>query len=338
MLERDIFFLLDKTVETMFPELTEDFMKETKNINEIRKENVIYHLKDNEWLVNYLSSLSPNYSKTAIENYILKSKNFKNALNTFEQKYSMYRLDQIIKKMLPEITFDLLFKKRKRQDLTKENIVLNLENKEWLINYYHSIFSNITRDKIEQYLNTSSGFNKIIHDYQMSIARWIINYMNVNAKGFLVTENHLHFTVIESDYAFRRSLSDSLKYIGFSYDRREEAIETFSKFWRSPRMRAFFYHAYAGNIALVARETYKKHDLDFRDKWLRLKEYDYYQKHKESVDKYSEPTPAMLMDKKEAEELKNLIIELSEARHAEMEYFKENMTTEEAALKVLKRI
>lgn len=172
----------------------------------------------------------------------------------------------------------------------------------------------------------------------MNIARWLINYSNVYAKGFMKIDNRLKLSIVETDYAFRKSLSDSFKYLGFSYDRSEEAIESLSKYWRSPRMRAFFYSAYAGNMVLVARETYKKHDLNFRDNWLRLKEYDYYQKHKDSVDKYSEQTPAMLMDKEEAEELKNMIIELSEDRQAEMEFSKENMTNAEAAMRVKKNI
>ena len=338
MLERDIFFLLDKTTENMFPELTDDIMSNTKNINELKKENVIYHLKDNEWMINYMASLSPSFSKNAIQNYMVQSKTYKDALLAFEQKYSMYRLDRIIKKMLPEISFELLFEPRDRKEPINKNVVLNLENKEWFVNYLSSIFTNISKDKIEHYINTSTGFEKMIHDYQMEIARWVINYSNVYAKGFLKIDNRLKMSVVETDYAFRKSLSDSFKYLGFSYDRREEAIESLSKYWRSPRMRAFFYSAYAGDIALVARETYKKHDLNFRDNWLRLKEYDYYQKHKESVDKYSEPTPAMLMDKEEAEELKNMIIELSEERHREMEYAKDNMTLDEAVMKVLKSI
>ena len=338
MLERDIFFLLDKTTDTMFPDLTEDSMKESKNINEIRKENVIYHLKDNEWLVNYLSSLSPNYSKTAIENYVLKSKNFKTALNKFEQKYNMYRLDCIVKKMFPDISFEALFEKRDRNELNDQNIILNLENKAWLTKYFQTKFPNISKEKIEKYICTSSGFYRIIHDYQMSIARWLINYINVNSKGFLRMEDKLCFSIVETDYAFRKSLSDSLEYLGFSYDRKEEAIETFSKNWRRPRMSATFYNAFVGNMALVARETYKNYSLNFRDDWIKLKEYDYYQKHKDSVYKYSEPTPAMLMDKEEAEELKKTLIELSEKRHDELKFSKENMTNAQAAMKILKRI
>ena len=147
MLERDIFFLLDKTTENMFPELNDDILSNTININEIKKENVIYHLKDNEWMINYMASLSPSFSKNAIQNYMSQSKLYKATLFNFEQKYSMFRLDRIIEKMLPEISFELLFKPRNRTELTNNNIVLTLENKEWLINYLGSIFFNYLKRK-----------------------------------------------------------------------------------------------------------------------------------------------------------------------------------------------
>ena len=249
-----------------------------------------------------------------------------------------YLLDTTISKLFPEITKKLLFSKDDRNALKKENVVFHLEDKNWLIQYISLNFQSISKGAIKKYVYESVFLENSIHEYQLQVARFIINDLNVTSKGYLKIDNDLILENVETDYALRKSLSDTFNYLGFSYERSEEAIEVYAQNWRSPRMRLLFYNAYAGNAVLVARETYTPFDLYFRDNWLKLKEYDYYKKHKNSVDKYGEATSSMLMSDEEAEEMKSKIIEMSEKRYAEMEFYKENMTLKSSSLKVLKKI
>ena len=48
-------------------------------------------------------------------------------------------------------------------------------------------------------------------------------------------------------------------------------------------------------------------DPEHREKWLQLRRYEYYQRHKKSVDLYGSVEPDMLMNKEEVEELKNYL-------------------------------
>lgn len=250
-----------------------------------------------------------------------------------------YLLDNTISEFFPEINKNLLFENRDTFELTKENVVYNLENIDWIINYISLNFSSISKSAIKRYVNESNVLKKSIHEYQLKVARFIINDYNVWSKGYIKIDNRLVYTYIESDYAFRKSISDTLEHLNFSYEIREEAIETFSKNWRYSRMKLQFYNGFAGNITLIARESYTKYDDDFMEKWLKVKEYDYYQKYKDSVDKYGEITPAMLMNNEEAETLKKELIDLSAKRKKEMEFSKENMTNEKKLLmKVLNKI
>ena len=250
-----------------------------------------------------------------------------------------FLLDKSLDDIFPEITKSLLFNTIDHDELTRDNIVFNLENNEWLVNYLSSQSPSISKSAIKKYVEESINFNNKIHEFQLKIARFIINDYNVWSKGLLNIDGKLEYLTIESDYAFRKSLSDTFKYLGFSYDRSEEAIETFSKNWRLPRMKLQFYNGFAGDAVLVARETYSFHDPEFMENWLKVKEYDYYKKHKDSVDKYGSATPSMLMSDEEAMNLKNQLVILSDKRKKEMELAKENMTNEEKALmKVLKKI
>ena len=254
-------------------------------------------------------------------------------------KEVFFLLDKSLDDIFPEITKKLLFDTIDHDELIRENIVFNLENNEWLVNYLSSQSPSISKSAIKKYVEESINFNNKIHEYQLKIAKFIINDYNVWSKGFLNIDGKLEYLTIESDYAFRKSLSDTFKYLGFSYDRSEEAIETFSKNWRFPRMKLQFYNGFTGDVVLVARETYSSHDPEFMENWLKIKEYDYYKKHKDSVDKYGSATPSMLMSDEEAMNLKNKLVILSDERKKDMESAKEHMTNEEKALmKILKRI
>lgn len=48
---------------------------------------------------------------------------------------------------------------------------------------------------------------------------------------------------------------------------------------------------------------------EHKDKWLKLRRYEYYQRHKNSVDLYGSVEPDMLMNDEEVEELKKYLIE-----------------------------
>lgn len=52
------------------------------------------------------------------------------------------------------------------------------------------------------------------------------------------------------------------------------------------------------------RKTLEPVDSEFEEKWLKMRKYEYYQRHKDSVDKYGIVEPDMKLSKEEVIELK----------------------------------
>ena len=63
-------------------------------------------------------------------------------------------------------------------------------------------------------------------------------------------------------------------------------------------------------------------DLEFKNTWLKIRKYEYYQNHKRSVDKYGKVEPCMLLTNKEVMELKAYLVQKGKQRKEQIEQYK----------------
>lgn len=148
------------------------------------------------------------------------------------------------------------------------------------------------------------------------------------------------------DLCFRKGIVDTLFKIGLDIETIEEGIEKNSSMWRDYFMeRAFciefeplFYelHGCDLNMEKSLKNIKQLESIDYKHKenWMKIRKYEYYQNHKNSVDKYGIVEPEMMISSKEAIELKVYLNNKSiERKHLIEEYKKELYKSKQKILK-----
>ena len=90
---------------------------------------------------------------------------------------------------------------------------------------------------------------------------------------------------------FRKGVVDTLSRIGMNSDVIEEGLEKFSDLWRERFMSCAFRNAYEPIFYLC--EPIDPVEEGHKEMWLKMRRYEYYQRHKKSVDLYGVPSPDM---------------------------------------------
>lgn len=130
------------------------------------------------------------------------------------------------------------------------------------------------------------------------------------------------------DYAFRKGVVDTLLAIGMNINAIEEGIEKNANKWRENHMTIAFRNLYcvspysllpSGNKEKLLEEPSQEH----YEKWLKLRLYEYYIEHKDSVDKYGKVLPEMKMTEAEVIELKKWLEVAHEKRMKQIAEFKD---------------
>ena len=108
----------------------------------------------------------------------------------------------------------------------------------------------------------------------------------------------------------------------------EEGIERNADMWRESLMNSAFTNTYEQAFLLdidtsiffkdiekpkEERKTLIPTDQELRKKWLQMRKYEYYQNHKDSVDKYGIVEPDMMLTENEVAELREYL----ECKHIE---------------------
>ncbi len=111
------------------------------------------------------------------------------------------------------------------------------------------------------------------------------------------------------DKVFRQGIVDTLLAIGMPIDAIEEGIEKNADKWRSIKMESSFRNAYNPifNYLEPIEARLKAPEPEFHDAWMKMRLYEYYQEHKESVDKYGEVLDEMKMTDEEVQKLKQYL-------------------------------
>lgn len=195
----------------------------------------------------------------------------------------------------------------------------------------------ISLDKILKFVKNSPFFEEKRHEYEQEIVRWQINFIVNHGEGWICDDEYggdfVYMTPV-CDLGVRKGVVDTLSKIGINEDAIEEGLEKNVDLWRDSFMEQAFRNEYEPvffNLGgYVINKTYEntnnkielpQADRDHKENWIKMRKYEYYKRHKNSVDKYGVVEPEMLMTDEEAFKLKTYLEEKHIERKEEIEQY-----------------
>lgn len=164
---------------------------------------------------------------------------------------------------------------------------------------------------ILKFIQTSAVFTKERHDYEQKIVKWQINYMVNGGEGWICDDSYggscLCFHPL-CDIGFRKAIRDTLLAIGMDEQAIEEGIEANADLWRNRYISMAFDNQYdpltlRAPYLIKYTRKFESPAPEHKKKWIKMRVYEYYQNHTQSVDKYGTITPEMQMSNEEIIEL-----------------------------------
>lgn len=251
-------------------------------------------------------------------------------------------LDEAVDEFFPEtgIWYSNCF--RRSTDLSKSNLPCHLRNDRWLAEMLKNDQNlvMITSSYIRDYVSNSKHFKEARHDYELKIVKWQIDWMRNGGEGWIVDEDlggDFYIMSPVCDLAFRKGIYDTLTKIGMDSEVVEEGIEKNADIWRERYMKSAFANEFNPFIldfsfSLFGDERQINEDINkptlgevdprLEEAWLKMRRYDYYQAHKDVVDKYGVVLPEMKMSDDEAQELRGFVSKKAQERYQEIEEYK----------------
>lgn len=231
---------------------------------------------------------------------------------------------------------------RKPKEVYMGNLPCHLRDNEWLAEMLRKDqeLGMISSKYVLNYIENSEHFKEARHNYELEIVKWQINWMRNGGEGWIVDDEYggdfINFSP-EIDLGFRKGVVDTLTAIGMNREVIEEGIEKNANLWRDSYMSRAFgnefdsvflsfepFHIFGGES--VEQSGLNKPSLppinkEHKEAWLKLRRYEYYQRHKDSVDKYGVVLPEMKLDGKALEDLKSLVSLKNAERKQEIEEY-----------------
>lgn len=243
------------------------------------------------------------------------------------EKNNNYFLDEMLKDFFPKEGCWKSNCFKKSNLVSDENLPCHLRDSSWLADLIlkkYNIYY-LEKEEIIKYINNSEQFNKLREEYEQKIVSWQIEWMRNDGEYWIVDENlggDLYMFSPKCDYAFRKGIVDTLLAIGIDIDAIEEGIEKNISKWREDYMRLAFYNLYReARFSFYDKEKVEEPSQEHYEKWRKLRLYEYYIKHKDSVDKYGVVLPEMQMTESEVKELKKWLDEAHKERMKQIEEF-----------------
>lgn len=218
---------------------------------------------------------------------------------------------------------------KKSKDVEMRNLPCHLRDDEWLAMMLREeqklYFLSVSR--IYEYITTSKYFEEKRHEYELEIVKWQINWMKNDGEGWICNNEYgsdCGNLMPTCDLWFRKGIVNTLSAIGMDLEVIEEGIELHADLWRDTYMKNAFnnkfelsfipYIAFHDNSQINAVYSIPLADAEHKEKWLKMRRYEYYQNHKDSVDKYGIVSDDMLMTQEEATKLKEELEIMNEQR------------------------
>lgn len=236
-------------------------------------------------------------------------------------------------------------------DLSMCNLPCHLRDDKWLtkmLRKNQKLFY-LKYNQILNYVKTSEFFNQKRHDYEMKIVKWQIYWMKNGGENWIIDEKYGDLCLMTPfcDLAFRKGVVDTLSAIGMDREVIEEGIEKNSNIWRnifiemafSNEFEPVFYRLPSNNLNNSETNVKKLEPVDpeHKDKWIKMRKYEYYQNHKSSVDKYGVVEPEMILYCEEVKELTTYLNYKNSERKYLIEQYKKEMYNSIEKTKVLKK-
>lgn len=209
---------------------------------------------------------------------------------------------------------------------------------EWMAKLIRKIndLNFISLGRVIEYVKSSEFYKNNRHAYELEVVRWQIEWMMNGGDNWIVEDEYggdfISFDE-SGDIGFRRSIFKTLTQIGMDSDVVEEGIEKYASMWRDSWINRAFRNHFEPILGQVIYPLYDGQNVppvaplppaseELKEKWIRLRKYEYYRDNKDSVDKYGEADGDMLMSSDEAEELRKEVRELSIERQREISAYK----------------
>lgn len=234
----------------------------------------------------------------------------------------------IVEKVLEQATMDFFPKNcrwnaccfKKSQELQMQNLPCHLRDDEWLASMLKKNldFTVYSYEQILNFVKQSQFFAEERHKYELEIVKWQINWMKNGGENWICSNEfggEFGSLTSKCDLWFRKGIVDTLNAIGMDLQVIEEGIEKFSDLWRENYMKLAFKNEYEPVFYnILDKEKLQPADSEHKEKWLKMRRYEYYQNHKYSVDKYGVVSSDMLMTREEIEQLKEELNTMNKER------------------------
>lgn len=245
---------------------------------------------------------------------------------------------------------------RQPHDLNMTNLPCHLRDDLWLakmLKRNQKLFY-MSTNRVLQFVKTSPFFQEKRHEYEQEIVKCQIDWMRSDGENWIIDEDYggdFVFLTPVCDLGFRKGVVDTLLKIGMSIDAIEEGIEKNADRWRDSFMSSAFSNEYEPvflNIGLgnflekkehqkVERKTLEPADQEFKEKWLQMRKYEYYQRHKDSVDKYGVVEPDMILSENEVEELREYLQKKHTERKTQIEQYEQERNANKSQQRILRK-
>lgn len=216
---------------------------------------------------------------------------------------------------------------RRSNELAKGNLPCHLRDDEWLAQmlYINQDLHNISKRRVFQYVKESDFFAQKRHEYELEIVKWQIGWIMGHGEGWVCDEEYggdiVYLTPVV-DLGIRKGIVDTLIKIGMDREVIEEGIEKYADLWRESCMNSAFRNAFEP-VYYLSKKQPEPISEEHKEKWLQMRRYEYYQRHKNSVDKYGNVSKDMLLCGRELKELQMYLESANTKRLKYLEKFKQ---------------
>lgn len=227
-------------------------------------------------------------------------------------------------------------------DLSMLNLPCHLRDDLWLakmLKQNQNLFY-MSTNRILQFVKTSPFFQAKRHEYEQEIVKWQIDWVKSDRENWITDKEYggdFVFLTSVCDLGFRKCIVDTLSKIGMSIEAIEEGIEKNADRWRDLFMSSAFDNEYEDAFLNIdfnyifgetkqqkeERKTLEPADPQFKEKWLKMRKYEYYQRHKDSVDKYGVVEPDMALLDEEVTELRYYLEQKHNGRKTQIEQYQQ---------------
>lgn len=209
------------------------------------------------------------------------------------------------------------------------SLIGHLRDDEWLAYKLQSSgLEDIYFGVILNFVKNSDVFKTERDAYEQRVIKWQISWMVNGGEGWLVPEGYGgEFIGFDKncDIGFRLGILKTLEAIGMDHEAIEKGIEENVGMWRDREIRSAFINNYEPILEMFGLlDKEERASEEHKNAWIKMRLYQYYQDHKESVDNYGVVTPEMQMSEEEAKNLQLYLDTLHEERMAYLKELKEN--------------